>query len=224
MLEQNICVGLISMNELESIHDVLSSIRRVLPKAEIVLVDSSDDETPIIAASYGAKVIRQYPPQGYGPAMMRLLKECNKEVIITLDCDNTYPVEEIPHLAQLILEGGYDIVDASRLNQKPQAMPWLNYIANRGFAIIASWLFKYRFLDLHSGMRAYRKSMLEQLSFEGQGAALPVELLIKPLLFGYKLGIHPISYQERLGDSKMQPWETVWWTIKRLVRLHQIKV
>lgn len=219
-IDQNISVGLISMNERESIHVVLSAIRQVLPLAEVVLVDSSTDETPEIAKTYGARVIRQYPPQGYGPAMMRLLRECDRAVIVTLDCDNTYPVAEIPRLAQLILEEKFDLVDASRLAVKPQAMPWPNYIANRGFAMMASWMFQYPLRDLHSGMRAYRKSMLGKMVFDAQGAALPVELLIKPILHGYKICLYPIAYQERLGASKMQPWETVWWTMKRLIKLY----
>jgi len=230
-IDEKISVGLISMNECASIHAVLAAIRAVVPNAEIVLVDSSSDDTPLIAQHYGVRVIRQYPPQGYGPAMMRLLNECSREVIITLDCDNTYPAQVIPDMAQLILDKHFDLVDASRLSQKPQAMPWPNYIANRGFAMIASWLFNYKLMDLHSGMRAYRNSMLKQLKFEQHGAALPVDLLIKPLLCGYSIGIYPIPYQERLGASKMKPRETVWWTIKRIANLyinksaiqHQIK-
>jgi len=50
------------------------------------------------------------------------------------------------------------------LKGKPKAMPWLNYIANAGFAMLASVLFLRRLSDLHSGMRAYRKSLIEEMS------------------------------------------------------------
>ena len=62
------------------------------------------------------------------------LRSAGGEVVVTLDCDDTYPTEDIPRLARLVTEEGYDLVDGSRLGHKPPAMPWLNYLANAGFA------------------------------------------------------------------------------------------
>ena len=90
-------------------------------------------------------------------------------MVITLDCDNTYPANQIPVLAKMILEDGWDEVDASRLKSKPSAMPWINYLGNRFFALIASALFLRKVTDLHSGMRAYRKTMIDALDFETKG-------------------------------------------------------
>jgi len=45
------------------------------------------------------------------------------------------------------------------------------------FALLASLLFFRRVTDLHSGMRAYRKSVIDELKYQANGAALPVELL-----------------------------------------------
>ena len=42
------------------------------------------------------------------------LRWARGEVVVTLDCDDTYPAEQIPLLARLIREEGYDIVDGSR--------------------------------------------------------------------------------------------------------------
>jgi glycosyltransferase involved in cell wall biosynthesis len=223
MFEMNIgarvTVGMISMNEAQSIEKVIKAIQQAIPEAEILLVDSSNDDTPLIARQLGARVIRQYPPQGYGPAMMRLLKEGSREVIVTLDCDNTYPAEKIPELAAMIIHDQFDVVDASRLQGKPHAMPWANYLVNWGFAWLASLLFQRHLTDLHSGMRAYRKSMLQQLQFAEYGAALPVELLLKPIMHHFRVQSVYIDYQERIGQSKMRPWSTVWWTFKRMISI-----
>lgn len=218
-LGARVTVGMISMNEEKAVAEVIKAIRDALPDAEILIVDSSEDNTPAIAEALGARVIRQYPPRGYGAAMMALLRESRREVVVTLDCDNTYPAYEIPELARLILEEGYDLVDASRLEQKPVAMPWLNYLANRFFAGMASLLFCRTFRDLHSGMRAYRKTMLDALHFTARGSALPVELLLKPLRHGYRLRVVYIDYHERIGQSKMRPFHSAWWTLKRIVRV-----
>ncbi|MFA5959872.1 MAG: glycosyltransferase family 2 protein [Tatlockia sp.] len=218
-ISNRISIAMITRNEEQAVAKVMQDIQKILPKAEVIIVDSSEDNTPKIASAYGATVIRQYPPCGYGPAMECALRRASREVIITLDCDNTYPVQKIPELAACILNEGYDLVDASRLQKKPQAMPWINYMGNVFFARLASLLYFRRLTDLHSGMRAYRKSMIEAIAFEAKGAALPVELLLKPLLLGYKTHTVFIDYHERIGQSKMQAFESLWWTLKRIVKV-----
>jgi glycosyltransferase involved in cell wall biosynthesis len=100
-----ISVAMITMNEERAVARVIEDIREALQgrEYEIVIVDSSSDATPHIAAGQGARVIRQFPPKGYGRAMGRVLQECHGEVIVTLDCDGTYPASEIPHLADMVL-------------------------------------------------------------------------------------------------------------------------
>ncbi len=214
-----ISVVMITMNEEKAIGTVVEDIRKYVPDAEILIVDSSKDKTPEIAESMGVKVIRQFPPKGYGRAMDLALRSASGDVVITLDCDNTYPANMIPELARLVLEEGYDIVDGSRLKTKPEAMPMINYLANIGFAMIAS-VFFFKFLkDLHSGMRAYRKTLIEKLKYEPTGAALPVELLLRPIKMGAKVKIVYIDYFERIGQSTMMPLQSAWWTIKRIMKV-----
>jgi len=210
-------VVMITKNEEKAVASVIEDIRKYAPEAEIVIVDSSTDRTPEIAASLGARVIRQFPPQGYGRAMDRALRAASGEAIVTLDCDNTYPAEMIPVLARSVLEEAYDLVDGSRLRCKPKAMPWLNYLANRGFAILASVLFLRRITDLHSGMRAYKRSLVRELDYDPDGPALPVELLLKPLKLGYKLKFIFIDYRDRLGTSTLRPLGSAWWTLRRIL-------
>jgi hypothetical protein len=117
----------------------------------------------------------------------------------------------------MVLEDGYDVVDGSRLKDKPKAMPWINYLANAGFAIIASTLFLRRLSDLHSGMRAYRKSLIDEMSYNAKGAALPVELLLRPIRMGRRVKITSIDYRDRIGKSTMRPLPSAWWTLKRIL-------
>lgn len=215
-ISRRIAVAMITRNEERAVGKVIGDIRRAAPEAAIVIVDSSSDSTPTIAESMGARVIRQVPARGYGPAMDRALHAADREVIVTLDCDDTYPVEFIEPMARMILEDGYDLVDGSRLAGKPEAMPWINYLANWGFALLASLVFFHRLRDLHSGMRAYRKSLLDNLTYTVNGAALPVELLLRPIRRGYKVKVITIPYRERIGESTMRPLQGAWWTLRRI--------
>ena len=211
-----VTVAMITMNEEKAVSKVIGDIQNALPETEILVVDSSSDRTAEIAASLGARVIRQFPPRGYGPAMDKALRSSEREVVVTLDCDDTYPVEFIEPMAQMVLYEGYDLVDGCRVAGKPAAMPWINFLANWSFALLASMVFFHRVRDLHSGMRAYRKSLIDNLHYDTNGAALPVELLLRPIREGYKVKVVTIPYRPRIGESTIRPLQSAWWTLKRI--------
>jgi glycosyltransferase involved in cell wall biosynthesis len=208
-------VSMITMNEEKAVAKVIADIRRVAPDAEIFLVDSSKDRTAEIAEELGCRVLKQFPPKGYGPAMDKAVRLASGDVVITLDCDDTYPVEAIPQMLALIDEG-YDVVNASRLVTRPKAMPFANYLANRVFAWTARLLHGLKTTDVHSGMRAYRKSMLDAVPWNERGAALPVDMIVLPFRHGYKVKEIGIDYRERVGTSTLQRWDSTKWTFKRL--------
>ena len=208
-------VSMITMNEEGAVGKVVADIRRVAPDAEILLVDSSQDRTAEIAESLGCRVIRQFPPQGYGPAMDRAVREATGDVVITLDCDDTYPVEEIPRLFALVGQG-WDLVNTTRVWRRPKAMPFANFLANRAFALAARIVHGIRTTDLHSGMRAYRKSMIDQVTWNPRGPALPVDMLVIPYRRGFKVIDVNIDYRERIGTTTLHRWSSTLWTFKRI--------
>jgi glycosyltransferase involved in cell wall biosynthesis len=220
-MSQLISVAMITMNEEKAVARVMEDISDALHGRdfEIVVVDSSRDATPNIAASQGARVIRQFPPQGYGRAMGRVLRECHGDVVVTLDCDGTYPASEIPKLADMVLSGQCDVVNASRLGGRPESMPLANYFANWLFAVTGWLLVGVKSTDLHSGMRAYSHRLIREVTFDPNGPALPVELLLKPVLEGFRLREVFIPYGERIGETTLQRWSSTLWTFRRILRL-----
>lgn len=209
------------MNEEKAVAQVIADIRAALAGRdhEIVIVDSSRDRTPEIAAQLGARVIRQFPPQGYGRAMARVLAESRGDVVVTLDCDGTYPASEIPRLARMVLSRECDLVNASRLEKRPAAMPWPNYFANWLFAFTGWLLLGVKSTDLHSGMRAYSRQLIERVEVDPNGPALPVELLLKPALYGFRVREIFIPYGERIGQTTLHRWSSTIWTFRRILRL-----
>jgi len=215
-----ISVAMISMNEEKAVGAVISDIRSALAGQdhEIVIVDSSRDATPDIAERLGARVIRQYPPQGYGRAMARVLKESRGEVVVTMDCDGTYPAGQIAPIADMVLKGECDLVNASRLQRRPSAMPWANYFANWLFAMTGRLLVGVKSTDLHSGMRAYSRELIERVEVDPNGPALPVDLLLKPALMGFRIHEVFIPYGERIGETTLHRWTSTVWTFRRIFR------
>jgi hypothetical protein len=124
----------------------------------------------------------------------------------------------IPELRRLLEEECVDVVNCARTRAKPAAMPWPNYLANRGFAALAHALHGVPTVDVHSGMRAYRTSVIRAFDFDGEGDALPIDTLLWPVKRGYRVLELPIDYDERVGDSKLRKLAGTAWTFIRLAR------
>ncbi|MFT3764495.1 MAG: glycosyltransferase family 2 protein [Minicystis sp.] len=219
--KMSVTVGMLTMDEEESIEAMIGEIRRVAPDAKLLCVDSSTkDRTPEIARRLGARVLRQVPPRGHGPAMELLMYSAAKEsdMLIYLDCDFTYPVDMIPVVRRIIEEEGADMVNCARTRTRPAAMPVPNYLANRSFAAMAHALHGVPTCDVHSGMRAYRSGMIRAFDFDGEGDALPIDTLLWPAKCGYRVVEMPIDYNERVGQSKLRKLAGTVWTMIRLAR------
>jgi glycosyltransferase involved in cell wall biosynthesis len=211
----SLSVMMLTLNEEKAIEKVVNDIRRVCGDCEIVVVDSSSDRTPQIAKALGCTVIRQFPARGYGIAFDAGLKASAGDVIITLDCDDTYPVEAIPILLAKMAEG-FDVVSASRLPRRPTSMPLANFMANWIFAKLAGAICGVTTTDVHTGMRAYTSQLVKDFSYDPVGPALPVELYLGPVRAGYKCTEIFIEYRDRIGESKLAPVIGTIWTLKRI--------
>jgi Glycosyl transferase family 2 len=213
----SLTVGMLTLNEKDSVERMIDDIRAVAPDAKLLLIDSSSDETPDLARAKGARVVRQLPPRGHGPAMERLMYEAalESDALIYIDCDFTYPTKEIARIREE-LEEGADVVNASRTSRYPEAMPVPNFIANRVFAAAASAVHGLPTTDVHSGMRGYRSSVIRAFNFSGSGDALPLDTLILPARSNYHVIEFPIEYSERVGVSKLAKFRGTLWTFIRI--------
>ncbi|MDZ7688204.1 MAG: dolichyl-phosphate hexose transferase [Halobacteriales archaeon] len=191
-------------NEEEAIESVLADIDRVTDgRAEVVCVDGSSDATPEVAREMGARVIEQ-EPQGYGVAVRKAVLSADRPVVVTTDCDDTYPMERLPEFLELVNEG-YDVVSGDRISGGAETMPALNEFGNRLFALTASVLMLRRVHDTTTGMRAYRREVVEDIEWT-ENTGLSAELLIRPLMRGYDVKETEIEYDERLGETKLNPF------------------
>jgi glycosyltransferase involved in cell wall biosynthesis len=190
-------------DEAAAIGTVLEDVERVTGgAAEVVCVDGSTDRTPEIAREHGARVIEQ-EPRGYGVAVERALREASRPVVVTTDCDDTYPMERLPDFLERI-NAGADVVSGDRLSDGASAMPAFNRFGNHAFAALASVLLARRVRDTTTGMRAYRREVIEAIAWT-ENTGLSAELLMRPIARGYDVEEVPIAYDDRLGETTLDP-------------------
>ena len=130
--------------------------------------------------------------------------------------------DAIPKLMSLVQQGN-DLVNTTRVHRRPEAMPFANFLANRAFAVVAWILHGIRTTDLHSGMRAYRKSMIDEVQWNPRGPALPVDMLLIPYRLGFRIAEVPIDYHERIGVTTLRRFSSTMWTLRRIWNARRVK-
>jgi glycosyltransferase involved in cell wall biosynthesis len=200
---EDVSVVMGTYDEEAAIGSVLSDVARVTDgRASVVCVDGSTDRTPQIAREHGARVIEQ-EPQGYGVAVRAALLAADTHVIVTTDCDDTYPMEALPDFLAAINDGA-DVVSGNRLAGEASAMPAFNRFGNHAFALVASVLVGRPVRDTTTGMRAYRRDVIEAIEWT-ENTGLSAELLLRPIVRGYDVRELQIDYRERAGETTLDP-------------------
>jgi glycosyltransferase involved in cell wall biosynthesis len=169
----------------------------------LVVNDGSKDRTAEIVRNIeGVRLITYSPNQGYGAALKNGFNQASGELIGFLDADGTYPPEYFPQLCQKALDGS-DLVVGSRMAGAESKMPVTRRVGNLFFAFLLSLVSRQHVTDSASGMRVFRREILEQVY------PLPNGLNMTPVMSTRAIheGIHivevSIPYSERLGRSKL---------------------
>ena len=109
---QSITVIIPCLNEEQGVEKILRGMPEFVD--EIIVVDNnSTDRTSEVAASLGAKVIRE-DVRGYGRSYKRGFADATSDLIVTLDGDHSYPVDALSYLLEAFLHLEVDFLNASR--------------------------------------------------------------------------------------------------------------
>jgi glycosyltransferase involved in cell wall biosynthesis len=169
----------------------------------LVVDDGSKDKTAEVAAGIpGVTLIRHPKNRGYGAALKTGFSKASGELIGFLDADGTYPPEYFPQLCQSALNGS-DLVIGSRMAGADSKMPLTRRIGNFFFANLLSLLGRQKVTDSASGMRVFKREILEQIYPLPDGLNLTPVMSTRALHEGIRIVEVPIPYSERVGRSKL---------------------
>ena len=196
----------------ECIHRAKAVFEEMDLEGEILVVDSSTDETPTIAASCGARVIT--PERlGYGNAYLKGFEEARGKYIVLMDGDLTYDPNDMKKLLPLLQKGDLDIIIGSRLKGRilPGSMPALHrYIGNPALTWLLNKLYGSEISDAHCGLRAITRMALDSLDLRAGGMEFASEMLIEASRKGLRIAEVPITYYPRRGESKLLSFSDGW--------------
>jgi len=170
------------------------------------------------------KVFKQ-PGKGKGDAVRKGFDEARGDVLMILDADLTMPPEELPKYYKAIQEGKGEFVNGTRLvyPMEKGAMRFLNYWANRTFALIFSFLLNQRFTDTLCGTKVLTRKDYQSLiagrdyfgEFDPFG---DFDLIFGAAKLNLKIVEVPIRYADRTyGEPQISRFRDGWLLLKMVV-------
>ncbi len=170
--QQKIIVVLPAYNAETTLAMTVADIPEIVD--EIILVDDcSRDETVNEAKRLGLFVYKHEKNGGYGAnqkTCYRLALEHGADIIVMIHPDYQYDPKLIKFFAEFIGDNYFDVMLGTRIRSRREAlaggMPMYKYISNRALSIFENLVSGYNLSEWHTGMRAYKKEVLEKINWQ----------------------------------------------------------
>jgi len=161
-------------NERGNIQSAIERLPRFASRMEVVFVEGhSSDGTyeeclrvrDSCAGLLDIKVFKQ-PGKGKGDAVRKGFEVAIGNILMILDADLTVPPEALPKFHAAIVSGKGEFVNGTRLvyPMEREAMRPLNFIANRLFAAVFSFLINQRFTDTLCGTKVLTNHAYQRIA------------------------------------------------------------
>lgn len=186
------------LNEAEAIPWVLA--RMPDGYRPIVVDNNSTDGSGDLAASLGARVVREARP-GFGAACYAGLEAAEASVVCFMDCDGSLDPRGLPRVTAPVLDGRADLVLGER---RPERGAWPAHarVANRLLAREVRRRTGLQLRDL-GPMRAARRRDLLALGIRDRRFGWPLEMVLRAGSEGWHVVEVPVPYRARSGRSKV---------------------
>lgn len=196
---------------------------------EIVFVeghsrDGTRAEIERVIAAYPERRIRLLVQDGIGKgdAMRKGMAAAKGDVLMILDADLTVAPEALTHFYEALVAGKGNLVMGTRLvyPMERQAMRVFNYLGNRGFSLVFSWLLNQRFTDTLCGTkvltRAHYDGLVAGRSYFGDFDPFgDFDLIFGASKLNLKIVEVPIRYAaRRYGATQIDRFRHGWQLLK----------
>jgi glycosyltransferase involved in cell wall biosynthesis len=199
----------------EFIHWCRAGMQEAGIVGEILIVDSSSDETARLALEAGARVLRT-PKRGLGRAYKDAIPFIRGNYVLMGDADCTYDFRALKPFVECFHEG-YEYVMGSRWRGSIErgAMPRLHqYLGTPVTTWILNRLYGCKFTDIHCGMRGITRDALIRMDLDSDSWEYASEMVLKSVHLGLRTAEVPVRFLKdikgRLSHHKRAGWRSPW--------------
>jgi dolichol-phosphate mannosyltransferase len=221
MKKEEICILIPTLNEEETIGEVIREFKDNGFENIFVIDGNSTDSTREIARREGARVEVQQG-KGKGTAIRQAFERIEEDIIVIIDGDGTYLPSEVDKLLRPIIDGEADHVIGNRFGFGGAFTPSHrvgNWVLNKAFRL--GYSVKLR--DILSGYRALTKDCLRKMILMKEGFEIETEMAVESVKRGIRIKEVPIKYKKRKGVSKlnfMRDGLSIFYTLYVLARMY----
>lgn len=206
-------------NEEENIVECVRRTPRMGAWTEIIVVDDgTTDGTQkrvrgLMSLDPSVRLLVFDHNQGKANAVRAGFEAARGDVLMILDADMAVAPEELPKFLKPLAKGTADFVNGTRLvyPMAGHAMKVANYVGNKAFCYLVSWIVRQRVSDTLCGTKALLRRDYVRKPLSGKERWGDFDLIFGAARL--RLGILeiPVHYQERrAGRSKMRAMREVW--------------
>jgi glycosyltransferase involved in cell wall biosynthesis len=196
---ETVAVVIPTLNEAETIGQVIAALPRPVLDVIIVADGGSTDGTQEIARGAGAEVIIVGP--GYGRACLAGAEAASTaDVLVYMDGDGADDPSAIGDMVSALRSGRYDFVIGSRVRGKrePCSMAEHQILAGMVMGGLIGMLYGVRYTDM-GAFRAIRRPTLLQLGMRELTYGWNLEMQMRAARAGLRILEIPVGYRRRRG-------------------------
>ena len=182
---------------------------------QILIVDSSTDNTAKIVLEHGGEVLRT-PKRGVGHAYIDATPYIRGKWILMGDADLTYDFREIAPFVEEFRKGA-EFVMGSRFRGSIEqgAMPKLHrYFGTPLTNWILNRIYRSNYSDIHCGIRGVTREALEKVNITSRGWEYASEMVLKAARLKLASAEVPIKFYKdragRLSHHRRVGWRSSW--------------
>src|SRR5438094_5024085 len=195
------------LNEERGVASVIREYAAAFPAANILVVDNgSEDGTAAVARLAGATVMMERR-RGKARAVATALSAIDTDLVLMVDGDGSYPAEGARLMLEEYLLEPVDMITGIRSAQ--DATPAFRPMHQWGmsvFAAVLNFVFRFKPLDLFSGLRLFSRRFYQHVTVLSRGFELGIELTFRAIDKSFSMTEIPVPFRGRTdgSDSKLR--------------------
>jgi len=193
----------------------LAGLREAAVHGEILIIDSSTDQTAERAVAGGARVLKT-PKRGLGRAYQDALPHVRGRFILMGDADCTYDFREIKPFVESFHRGN-EFIMGSRFRGyiEDGSMPPLHrYFGTPVTTMILNLIYGSKFTDIHCGMRGITRDAFIRMRLRSGSWEYASEMVLKSVQMRLQTDEVPVRFlkdkEGRLSHHKREGWLSPW--------------
>lgn len=196
-----VIVVLPAYNAAKTLEKTVADIPKDVVDTILLVDDHSTDRTLSIAKNLHLMVTEHDKNLGYGgnqKTCYTLALQQGADIVVMLHPDYQYDPKLIRYFVSFIRDGYFDVMLGSRIRSRKEAiaggMPIYKYYANRILTLIENFAAGYNLSEWHTGMRAYKRDVLEDIDFTNYSNdfVFDTQVLFRIIAKGYRVGEIPV--------------------------------